>query len=107
MYGVRAVAALASMNLRRWRGKWECADCREGEAYRFSHLVGTIFENTNKPLREWFRVIHIMLSSKKGVSALQVKRYLGFGSYETAWTMCHKIRVLRAHRRRTLSHLAR
>jgi hypothetical protein len=40
--------------------------------YRFSHITGTIFENTNKPLREWFRVIHLMLTSKKGISALQV-----------------------------------
>ena len=79
--------------LKTLKWKWECPDCREGGAYRFSHLVGTIFENTNKPLRDWFRVIHMMLTSKKGVSALQVKRVLGFGSYETAWTMCHKVRV--------------
>jgi hypothetical protein len=31
--------------------------------------------NTNKPLREWFRVIHLMLTSKKGMSALQIMRY--------------------------------
>ncbi len=37
-------------------------------------MVGTIFENTNKPLRDWFRVIHKMLISKKGVSALQIYR---------------------------------
>ena len=36
--------------------------------------VGTIFENTNKPLRDWFRVIHLMLTSKKGISALQIYR---------------------------------
>ncbi len=34
-----------------------------------------------------------MLTSKKGMSALQIKRYMGFGSYETAWSMCHKVRV--------------
>src|SRR5215467_4520978 len=79
--------------LKTMQWKWECPDCREGGAYRFSHLVGTIFENTNKPLRDWFRVIHMMVTSKKGVSALQVKRTLGFGSYETAWYMCHRIRV--------------
>jgi transposase-like protein len=79
--------------LKTMKWKWECPDCREGGAYRFSHLVGTVFENTNKPLRDWFRVIHMMVTSKKGVSALQVKRTLGFGSYETAWYMCHRIRV--------------
>jgi transposase-like protein len=34
-----------------------------------------------------------MLVSKKGISALQIYRYLGFGSYKTAWLMCHKIRT--------------
>jgi hypothetical protein len=73
--------------------KWECPDCRQGGAYRFSHLTGTIFENTNKPLRQWFRVIHMMMTSKKGVSALQVQRVMGFGSYRTAWHMCHRVRA--------------
>ncbi len=64
--------------------RWECPDCREGGAYRFSHLVGTIFENTKIDLREWFKVIHLMLGAKKGISALQVQRHMGFGSYKTA-----------------------
>ena len=73
--------------------KWECSVCAVGNSYRFSVLVGTIFENTNKSLREWFRVMHLMLTSKKGISALQVQRYMGFGSYETALNMCNKIRI--------------
>ena len=73
---------------------WHCYQCSPGGVgYRFSVLVGTIFENTNKPLRQWFRVMHLMLTSKKGISALQVCRYMGFGSYKTAWLMCNKIRV--------------
>lgn len=78
---------------RKWH--WQCPKCAPGGAtgYRFSILVDTIFENTNKPLREWYRVIHLMLTSKKGISALQVMRYMGFGSYKTAWEMCHKIRT--------------
>jgi transposase-like protein len=76
---------------RKWH--WECPDCRQGGGYRFSHLTGTIFENTNKPLRDWFRVIHLMLTSKKGVSARQIWRYMGFGSLKTAWYMCHRVRV--------------
>src|SRR6266481_5637153 len=43
--------------------KWECVECAEGHAYRFSVLVGTVFENTNYPLRAWFQVIHMMLTS--------------------------------------------
>jgi transposase-like protein len=72
---------------------WQCYNCDEQTSYRFSVTVGTVFENTNKPLRDWFRVIHMMTTSKKGVSALQVFRTLGFGSYKTAWYMCHRIRV--------------
>jgi transposase-like protein len=71
---------------------WQCQECTAG-GYRFSVIAGTIFENTNKPLRDWFRVIHMMLTSKKGVSALQIHRTLGFGSYRTAWYMCHRIRA--------------
>src|SRR6266704_312552 len=73
---------------------WNCYQCSpDGVGYRFSVLVGTIFENTNKPLRDWFRVMHLMLTSKKGMSALQIFRYMGFGSYKAAWLMCSKIRV--------------
>jgi transposase-like protein len=73
--------------------KWQCYACAPGSGYRFSVIAGTIFENTNKPLRDWFRVVHLMLSSKKGMSALQIQRMMGFGSYGTAHSMCHKIRA--------------
>ncbi|HXS06180.1 MAG TPA: IS1595 family transposase [Rhizomicrobium sp.] len=79
------------LKTRKWH--WECPDCRTGGAYRFSDITGTIFENTNKDLRDWFRVIHLMLTGKKGISALQVQRQLGFGSYRTAWYMCHRVRA--------------
>jgi transposase-like protein len=72
---------------------WECPDCRKGGAYRFSDIAGTIFENTKIELRQWFRVIHLMLMAKKGISARQIHRYMGFGSYKTAWYMCHRIRA--------------
>ncbi len=71
---------------------WQCQTCTHN-GYRFSLLVGTIFENTKYPLQKWFRVIHMMLTSKKGMSALQIYRTLGMGSYRTAWHMCHRIRV--------------
>ena len=73
---------------------WLCNECSPSKTnYRFSVIAGTIFENTNKPLRDWFRVIHLMLTSKKGMSALQIYRMMGFGSYKTAWYMCHRVRV--------------
>jgi transposase-like protein len=73
---------------------WLCNACSPSSTnYRFSVIAGTIFENTNKPLRDWFRVVHMMLTSKKGISALQVMRVMGFGSYKTAWYMCHRVRA--------------
>jgi transposase-like protein len=85
--------AVYDLPSRKWH--WQCAQCAPGGSmgYRFSVIAGTIFENTNKPLKDWFRVTHLMLTSKKGMSALQIFRYMGFGSYKTAWGMCHKIRV--------------
>ncbi|VTZ26406.1 transposase [Methylocella tundrae] len=71
---------------------WQCRACAP-DGYRFSVLVDTIFENTNKPLKTWFRVIHAMLTAKKGVSALQIYRTMEIGSYKTAWYMCHRIRA--------------
>jgi transposase-like protein len=71
---------------------WQCEQCAVN-GYRFSHLAGTIFENTNKPLRDWFKITHLILTSKKGMSARQLGRYMGFGSVKTAWLMAHKIRT--------------
>jgi IS1 family transposase len=84
--------AVYDLHSRKWH--WQCTKCAPGGStgYRFSVIAGTIFENTNKPLRDWFKVVHLMLTSKKGISALQIQRQMGFGSYGTAHSMCHKIR---------------
>lgn len=71
---------------------WQCRMCSD-QGYRFSVTVGTIFENTNVPMRQWFKVIYLMLVSKKSIPALQIHRMLGFGSYETAHYMCMRVRV--------------
>jgi transposase-like protein len=72
--------------------KWECPACAK-KGYRFSVLVGTIFENTNVPIKTWFKVIYLMLTSKKGISSLQIYRMMGFGSYSTALYLCHRVRA--------------
>ena len=71
---------------------WVCKSCAS-DGYRFSLFVGTIYENTNYPLQTWFKVIHLMMVRKKGISALQVHHMIGTGSYQTAWHMCHRIRA--------------
>ncbi len=75
---------------------WVCKnkDCGGRNGYRFSVITKTIFENTKYSLREWFRVAFIMLHSKKGISAHQIYRTFGMGSYETAWYMCTRLRSL-------------
>jgi len=85
--------AVYDLPSRKWH--WQCTKCAPGGStgYRFSVIAGTIFENTNKPLRDWFKVAHLMLTSKKGMSARQLYRYMGFGSVKTAWLMAHKIRL--------------
>ena len=82
------------LHTRPWH--WQCHQC-DPNGYRFSLLVGTIFENTNKPLRDWFQVTHLLLTSKKGISARQLWRYMGFGSLKTAWYMAHRIRAALAN----------
>ena len=67
---------------------YQCASC----CYQFSVTAGTIMHDSHLPLRKWFLAIYFMCVSKKGVSALQLKRTLGIGSYRTAWYLCHRIR---------------
>jgi transposase-like protein len=71
---------------------WICKKCHKN-GNRFSVISGTVFENTKQPLRTWFKVIFLMYNSKKDMSALQIQRILGIGSYETAWYMCHRVRA--------------
>jgi len=82
--------AVYDLHSRKWH--WQCEKCAP-DGYRFSIIAGTIFENTNKPLRDWFKVAHLILTSKKGMSSRQIGRYMGFGSVKTAWLMGHKIRT--------------
>ena len=67
---------------------FECARCGR----QTSVTSGTIFQDTRKPLRPWFRAIWHVTSQKNGVSALGLQRVLGLGSYQTAWTWMHKLR---------------
>jgi len=52
----------------------------------------TIFQDTHKPLRVWFRAIWHVTSQKTEANAIGLQRALGLGSYQTAWTMLHKLR---------------
>ena len=69
-------------------GVYKCKDCRKP----FTATLGTVYERSHIPLHKWLLATHLMCASKKGMSANQLFRMLGFGSYKTAWFMAHRIR---------------
>src|SRR6266498_1157385 len=69
-------------------GVIHCRDCRG----QFTVTVNSIMEDSHITLRQWVQAFHSMCSHKKGVSALQLQRNLGLGSYRSAWHLAHRIR---------------
>src|SRR5262245_60814455 len=90
----------------RWPGGFRCPRCSHGEAWpvrtswlectrchhQTSATAGTIFQDTRKPLRQWFRAVWYVTSQKNGASALGLQRILGIKSYVTAWSWLHRLR---------------
>ncbi len=70
------------------RGLYHCVKC----GYETSVIAGTIFQDTKKPLRLWFRAIWCVTNQKNGISALGLQRALGIGGYHTAWEWLYKLR---------------
>jgi len=86
--GVRCVRCQSAKISRMYkRNQFACESC----GYQFSVTAGTIFHDSHLPLRKWFIAILLICESKKGMSALQLKRTLGV-AYKTAWYLCHRIR---------------
>ncbi len=82
-----------SLDVMRMAGKTQagyflCRDCRG----KFTCRTGTVMERSHIPLHKWLLAIHLLTSSKKGMSAHQLMRNLGIGSYRTAWFLAHRIR---------------
>lgn len=68
-------------------GLYMCNACRK----QFTVTVGTLYESSKIPLNKWLAATHLMMASKKGISALQIGRMLGL-SKKTGWFLCHRIR---------------
>jgi transposase-like protein len=92
----------------RWGGQPACARCgstyvwtiRDGTAFecrecdhQTSLTAGTLLEKTRKPLKMWFRAVFEISTRRTGISAMDLMRIMGFGSYKTAWTWLHKLRA--------------
>ena len=71
---------------------FECADC----GHQTSLTSGTLLEKTRKPLKVWFRAVFEISTRRTGISAKDLQRIMGFGSYATAWTWLHKLRAAMA-----------
>jgi len=91
----------------RWANGFVCPKCNVEAKYwitvrntihcvlcdhQTSFIAGTIFQDTKKPLLLWFHIIWWVVAQKTGVSASNMKDFMGFGSYETVWTWLHKLR---------------
>ena len=68
---------------------FECAEC----GHQTSLTSGTLLEKTRKPLKMWFRAVFEISTRRTGISAKDLERIMGFGSYKTAWTWLHKLRA--------------
>lgn len=69
-------------------GLYKCKNC----GFKSSITAGTIFQDTRKPLRLWFRAIWYVTNQKYGISALGLQRALGLSSYRTTLRWMHKLR---------------
>ena len=85
--GAYKIEAKATSKFGTRKGVWKCATCRK----QFSVTVGTIFEASRIPLNKWLLAIHLLCSSKKGMSAHQLHRMLGI-TYKSASFLAHRIR---------------
>ena len=67
---------------------WEGAGCGK----QTSVTAGTVMHGSKVPLVAWFWAAYLMATHSNGISALQVQKQLGLGSYKTAWLLCAKLR---------------
>lgn len=68
--------------------RFQCTACRR----QTSVTAGTVFHRLRHPLLTLFWAVYLIATSKKGISAMELKRKLGIKSYQTAWLLLHKIR---------------
>ena len=74
---------------RRKAHTFECAGCRR----QTSVTAGTILHASKLPLTVWFWAAYLMATHSNGISALQLQKQLGIGSYRSAWLLAHKLRA--------------
>lgn len=70
--------------------KWqyECKTCWTRTTLR----SGTVMHGSQLPFRYWFIAMHLLTSTKKSFSALELQRQLGHKYNEPIWGMLHILR---------------
>ncbi len=106
----------------RWPNGFVCPKCGDSNKYwlteqklihcsscghQASVTGGTIFHGTRKPLLLWFHIMWWVVAQKTGASANNLMDFMGFGSYETAWSWLQKLRraMVRPERDRLLGEV--
>ena len=72
--------------------RFQCKQCR----HQTSVTAGTVFHRSHQPLRILFMAVYLIATSKKGLSAMELRRKLGINGYKTAWLLMQKIRTAMA-----------
>ena len=72
--------------------RFQCKQCR----HQTSVTAGTVFHRLHQPLRVLFMAVYLIATSKKGLSAMELRRKLGINGYKTAWLLMQKIRTAMA-----------
>ena len=86
--GVDRISKIKANPAKRVRiGLHKCGQCGK----QFTVKVGTVFEHGRIPLHKFLQAVHLLCSSKKGISSHQLMRILEV-QYRTAWFLSHRIR---------------
>lgn len=70
---------------------WRCHDCKQ----QYTVRIGTVYEESRLPLRHWCYAYWRAATSKKGVSALEIKRHCQI-TYRSALFLMNRIRFAMA-----------
>ena len=111
-------ACLEFLSEVRWSSGFKCQSCQSEKFWnlepgirrcqdcKFKNYVraGTIFDSSKLPLKTWLHAIWWVTSQKTGISALNLQKNIGLGSYRSAWLLLHKIRNAMIHVDRSPLH---
>lgn len=76
------------------RNEWQCKKC----GHRTTLTSGTVMHGTKLPIMYWYIAMHLLTSTKKSFSALEMKRQLGHNRYQPIWELMHKLRNVMGQR---------